>query len=755
MASKLLGALEGVQGTPGVSRLRGAGMSMGFSGIKVAEDPSYSAKSALIGNLSQFAQMGADAYGKYDAYKKSRADERSDQIIRSLTPEQRREAIQNGTLLYQDDPYAMEQLKFKTGRNAAFQVDDEVSQKIQRGEFRTRQELDEYRHKRLQESAKEFGDTFGIDAGDEFYNKGFNANITDRNIALYGQHDTFLSDRAKKGALLNTKIELDSALSDPNVLRSAAGGEFFENYFKQGISTGSIPSDDEAGSMITSSLANVANRVGGANFLESVKDRKVTLHGKTVSFKDMMGDEQWNSLMVKAQHAQFQNNAKLTEGLRLSVGSAMNQDDVSKGWEMLQAAKADLDKLQPGEEMTPEREMLIQAQEQMQGRFRQEAQATAKETDKQMKTLNKQSVIDKQFDKRINGQYVSTSFKDMPTNENTGEFSHSDMVNYANNKLAQIDSMDLTEQQKDRMKLNYLRADSEGGAFRTVVGQMVTDAGSEWSAAVINGQLPRDTTAMNKLRAMRNTDPNLFAALYPDQADLFLTMDMMDKQGIDPQILIDSDRGRRTLTKEMKFEDDKAWASLKNNSESPELSRIPASLDGMARKMYDSVKYRTGNSDMAMQQTDKFLKESTVTFKGDDVDGSTIGVIPKNMLQVTDDPRSWEQGQNILEEARKGIIEANPWVTNKQLTMYQQGDSIYMMDTTGTVRIRYDRDLLVREYNNQQQRLAKEAEEKALKEATKRAPISAATQARKAAGDRVRAKRKATPKFIYGGGDNQ
>ncbi|MFK9938714.1 hypothetical protein ACJEP1_25185, partial [Klebsiella pneumoniae] len=162
--------------------------------------------------------------------------------------------------------------------------------------------------------------------------------------------------------------------------------------------------------------------------------------------------------------------------------------------------------------------------------------------------------------------------------------------------------------------------------------------------------------------------------------------DMMDKQGIDPQILIDADRSRRSLTKEMQYEDDKAWASLKNNSESPELSRIPASLDGMARKIYDSVKYRTGNSDMAMQQVDKFLKESTVTFKGDDVDGDTIGIIPKNALQVSDDPKSWEQGRDILEEARKGIIAANPWVTNKQLTMYQQGDSIYMMDTTGTVR---------------------------------------------------------------------
>ncbi|BBF66842.1 internal virion protein [Klebsiella phage KN1-1] len=750
MASKLEQAL-GQLPQAGSTRIRGGSASMQYRPVTIQQEGVR--QSNLVQSLAKFGAAMGEAADVYDKRQRDKAEERSDEIIRKLTPEQRREAIKNGTLLYQDDPYAMEALRFKTGRNAAFLIDDEVAQRVQNGEFRTRAEMEEYRHKRLTEGANEFAEQFMINPEDSEFQRGFNANITERNISLYGKHDTFLSEQAQKGAILASKVELSGVLKDPQVLARPESGEFFQRYIDNAIKTGSIPSDAQAQQVIIGSLNDVIQRPGATNFLQSLEDRPVTLNGKTTTYKELMGEEQWNALMVKAQSTQFDNDAKLSEGFRLGITSALNQDDTSKGWEMLQGAKAELDRLQPGEQMTPERERLIQAEEQMQARFRQEAQAAAKEMDKRQKTINKNQVIDQQFTKRINGQYVSTSYKDMPTNENTGEFTHSDMVNYANGKLAEIDQMQLTEQQKDRMKLSYLRADSEGGAFRTVVGQMVTDAGSEWSAAVINGKLPEDTTALNKLRTMRNTDPDLFAALYPDKADLFLTMDMMDKQGIDPQILIDADRSRRSLTKEMQYEDDKAWASLKNNSESPELSRIPASLDGMARKIYDSVKYRTGNSDMAMQQTDKFLKESTVTFKGDDVDGDTIGIIPKNILQVSDDPKSWEQGRDILEEARKGIIAANPWVTNKQLTMYQQGDSIYMMDTTGTVRIRYDKELLTRTYQEQQQRLAKEAEEKALKEATKRAPISAATQARKAAGERVRAKRKATPKFIYGGGD--
>ncbi|CAK6597145.1 internal virion protein [Klebsiella phage vB_Kpn_K12P1.1] len=747
MASKLNSVL-GNMAQPGISRLRGAPASMQYNAVKVQEAPQ---RPSWVDSLGRMAQAGADALQAYDTKQQKLADERSNEIIRKLTPEQRREALNNGTLLYQDDPYAMEQLRFKTGRNAAFLVDNDVSEKIKQGQFRTREEMEQYRHARLQESAKKSAEEFGLKETDLDYQRGFNADITERNINLYNTHDTFLSDQAQKGAILNSKVELNGVLTDPAILSRPESGDFFAKYIENGLVTGAIPSDAQAAQIITGSLNDVVQRPGSTFFLQSLADRKVKLNGAETTYRELMGDEQWNALMVKAQHSQFQNDAKLTEGFRLGINSALNQADTTQGWEMLQGIKADLDKRQPGEEMTPEREMLISAQEQMRNRFKQESAEVAKEMDKQQKTLNKSQVIDQQFSKRLSGQYVSTNYKDMPTNENTGEFTHSDMVNYANQKLAQIEAMDMTDAQKDKLKLDYLRVDSKEGAFRTAVGELVSDAGNEWAAAVVNGRMPENTAALNALRRLRNTDPDLVAALYPDKADLFNTMDMMDKQGIDPQVLIDADRSRRTLTKEMQYEDDKAWASVKNNSESPELSRIPASLDGMARKIYDSVKYRTGNADMAMQQVDKFLKESTTTFKGDDVDGATIGIIPKNALQVTDDPKSWEQGRDILDAARKGIIENNKWITNKQLTIYQQGDSIFLMDTTGTVRIRYDKELLQREYQATQAKLAAAAEEKALKDAQKRAPITAATQARKAAGERVRAKKKTIPKSIYGG----
>lgn len=749
--SKIESALQAAQ--PGLSRLRGGAGGMGYRAATTqAEQP----KSSLLDTIGRFAKAGADMYTAKEQRARDLADERSNEIIRKLTPEQRREALNNGTLLYQDDPYAMEALRVKTGRNAAYLVDDDVMQKVKEGVFRTREEMEQYRHSRLQEGAKAYAEQFGIDPEDVDYQRGFNGDITERNISLYGAHDNFLSQQAQKGAVINSRVELNGVLQDPDMLRRQDSADFFENYISNGLVTGAIPSDAQATQLISQAFSDASSRAGGADFLMRVGDKKVTLNGATTTYKELMGEEQWNALMVTAQRAQYDNDAKLNEKFQLDVNSALFVDDPRVGWEKLQGIKAELDKYQPGEQMTPQRATLIEAQKQLRAKMVEWAKNEAKALDEAQKADNKFRVIDAQYQKRINGEWVSTDFKDMPTNDNTGEFKHSDIVNYANKKLADIDAMDIPDGAKDRLKLQYLQSDSKDGPFRTAIGTMVQDAAQEWSSSVMNGKLADKTPAMDALRRIRNADPYLIAALYPEQAELFLTMDLADRQGVDVQELIDADRQMATRSKEQRFEDDRAFEQALNDSKVPEIANMPTELRGLARKIYDSVKYRTNNVDMAMTEMQKFLKESTTTFNDDSSDSDgVIGVIPRNYLQVNDDPKSWKQGKDIIDAALKGIIAANPSMASEKMTVSVIGKSIYIMPTTGTgPRVRYDKEMLSKVWKETQERLASEAVEKArdkaIKDANKRAPIVAATKAREAAAKRVREKRKQTPKFIYG-----
>lgn len=749
--SKIESALQAAQ--PGLSRLRSGAGGMGYRAATTqAEQP----RSSLLDTIGRFAKAGADLYAAKEQRARDLADERSNEIIRKLTPEQRREALNNGTLLYQDDPYAMEALRVKTGRNAAYLVDDDVMQKVKEGVFRTREEMEQYRHSRLQEGAKAYAEQFGIDPEDVDYQRGFNGDITERNISLYGAHDNFLSQQAQKGAVINSRVELNGVLQDPDMLRRPDSADFFENYISNGLVTGAIPSDAQATQLISQAFSDASSRAGGADFLMRVGDKKVTLNGATTTYKELMGEEQWNALMVTAQRAQYDNDAKLNEKFQLDVNSALFMDDPRVGWEKLQGIKAELDKHQPGEQMTPQRATLIEAQKQLRAKMVEWAKNEAKALDEAQKADNKFRVIDAQYQKRINGEWVSTDFKDMPTNENTGEFTHSDIVNYANKKLADIDAMDIPDGAKDRLKLQYLQSDSKDGPFRTAIGTMVQAAAQEWSSSVMNGKLADKTPAMDALRRIRNADPYLIAALYPEQAELFLTMDLADRQGVDVQELIDAERQIATRSKEQRFEDDRAFEQALNDSKIPEIAHMPTELRGLARKIYDSAKYRTNNVDMSMTEMQKFLKEFTTTFNDDSSDGDgVIGVIPRNYLQVTDDPKSWKQGKDIIDAALKGIIAANPSMASGKMTVSVIGKSIYIMPTTGTgPRVRYDKEMLSKVWKDTQERIATEAVEKArdqaIADATKRAPIVAAKKAREAAAKRVREKRKQTPKFIYG-----
>lgn len=749
--SKIESALQAAQ--PGLSRLRGGAGGMGYRAASTqAEQP----KSSLLDTIGRFAKAGADMYTAKEQRARDLADERSNEIIRKLTPEQRRQALNNGTLLYQDDPYAMEALRVKTGRNAAYLVDDDVMQKVKEGVFRTREEMEEYRHSRLQEGAKAYAEQFGIDPDDVDYQRGFNGDITERNISLYGAHDNFLSQQAQKGAVINSRVELNGVLQDPDMLRRPDSADFFESYISNGLVTGSIPSDAQATQLISQAFSDASSRAGGADFLMRVGDKKVTLNGATTTYKELMGEEQWNALMVTAQRAQYDNDAKLNEKFQLDVNSALFVDDPRVGWEKLQGIKAELDKYQPGEQMTPQRATLIEAQKQLRAKMVEWAKNEAKALDEAQKADNKFRVIDAQYQKRINGEWVSTDFKDMPTNDNTGEFKHSDIVNYANKKLADIDAMDIPDGAKDRLKLQYLQSDSKDGPFRTAIGTMVQDAAQEWSSSVMNGKLADKTPAMDALRRIRNADPYLIASLYPEQAELFLTMDLADRQGVDVQELIDAERQIATRSKEQRFEDDIAFEKSLNDSKVPEIANMPTELRGLARKIYDSVKYRTNNVDMAMTEMQKFLKESTTTFNDDGPDNEgVIGVIPRNYLQVNDDPKSWKQGKDIIDAALKGIIAANPSMASDKMTVSVIGKSIYIMPTTGTgPRVRYDKEMLSKVWKETQERLAtssvEKARDKAMADANKRAPIVAAKKAREAGAKRVRDKHKQTPKFIYG-----
>lgn len=733
MASNIESALA--NRTIGRGRAPGKAISVDYQAANIQ---GQTGESGLARALTNFVESGTGLYKQFQEKSKNLGDERSNEIIRKLTPQQRREAIQNGTLLYQDDPYAMEALKVKTGRNAAYAVDDEINVKIQNGEFRTRQEMEEYRHQRLQDAAKSYADEAGINPNDEHFQRGFNADITDRNVAIYGSFNKYFSKQSENTAMLNTRVEMNSFLNDGDLMRSPEAGKSFMAYLRDGLTTAAIPSDQRATEVISQTVRDAIQKSGGANFLQQIRQERITLNGVDATVEEIVGPEVFNAAVVEAQSTEYKLVAKYQEDLALGVQSALLQDDPTIGLAQIQKLKAQNNQLQPGEEMTPQRQMLINAEASLLESVKRKSAEQAKENTKLIQTQNKQLVIDQVYQRRLAGDNVSTNYEDLPVSEATGEFKRSDMNNYAMVKLQQIDQMDIPQAAKDAQKVALLRADTNNGPFRNAFRTLTQDAAGEWQAAVIRGQYdPDKMQRFESLRKVYTQDPSSFAALYPEQAQLFTTFEQMDKMGLDPQTMIDADKQAASQSREMRIESDKAWQELKNDSKNKDLSRLPTSLDASARKVWDSWYYRTGNADAATQNTQKWLNENTVTFSDDGQDGKSIGMVSKHQLMVGDNPESWQVGRDIIDTARKQLIKTNRWVVNSQLSVVEQNGSVFLQDATGTIRIRYDKELVGKLYREQQ----KQAEDKAYAEAERKANTRARIVETKAAGDKRRAER--------------
>ncbi|MES9289597.1 hypothetical protein ABEQ80_12530, partial [Cutibacterium acnes] len=95
-------AVDG-QERSGVEQLRNTGRL----GYQAATYRAPTGSNGIGDALLDFGRNAASFYGAHRDFQKSKADERSNEIIRKLTPEQRRAATANGTLLYQDDQDAM------------------------------------------------------------------------------------------------------------------------------------------------------------------------------------------------------------------------------------------------------------------------------------------------------------------------------------------------------------------------------------------------------------------------------------------------------------------------------------------------------------------------------------------------------------------------------------------------------------------------------------------------------------------------
>lgn len=682
MADSIQQGMGGIQGF-GSTALR---PKAPLTATRAATIEAPTGSDGLADSMRRFVSTGADAYGAYEANRKSMAEERSNEIIRKLTPEQRRQAIQDGTLLYKDDPYAMTMLRQKTGRNAAFEVDSEIQGKITAGQFRTREEMDAYRQQRLSDRALSYAKDAGIDPEDRDYKRGFDTDIVQRNAGLVDAQNKFLSTQLEAQASIEARNDLTPLMSDPKFLGGAGSGNIVTNYINNGLSSGEIPTDRQAVDAVGMLTKDAIEKEGGAAFLRDFRDKKIKVLGGETTVENLLGPEVYEDMLTKADTKAYERNAKKNETFQLGIANALADADPAAGWVKLNRLEQDNDWIQTGEQMTPQRQQLIDAKAQMIAAVKRSSQSGQAALEKRAQADNRQLVVDDAYTKRMADGNISVDPKFLPVDDNTGEFKDSDMATFAHNKLNQIDQMELTDAEKDAKKMAYLKADYKGGPFQAAFGTLTQDAEQEWQAAILQGN-PDNLKRFTELQRVYAANPSLLSQLYPEQAGLMEKLRLMGNNGVSVQVMLDAENNKPKDETERRYREEQ-WSAIKNDSSTADvLKYIPGQMEVMARAVFDANANLTGDPNGASRAVTEFLQKNTVSFTNDPgwrASDTFHGMLSKSDLQTDpNNTESWQAGKEIIDETLRDLAKDSVWGMSGASVSSKNG-TIIIQNMTGS-----------------------------------------------------------------------
>lgn len=642
--------------------------------------------------MQQFIKSGSAAFGTYTEQRQKTADERSNEIIRKLTPEQRREAIANGDLLYQHDPFAMNMLRKKTGRSAAYDVEDEIQIKINNGEFdnKDRAYLEEYRNNRLAQASKSYAESAGIDERDPEYQSGFNSDIVQRNAGIYDLHARRRSAWFQSQQVVNMRGDLAPMLDDPNVMQSPEGGQIIASYFNTNLQNGSIPSDKQAIDSLTLLVKDAQQKSGGSNLLRAMRDQTINVLGGPKKISDLIDPDVYENAITTAEANEYKRSQSQTRDLELGITQALNQESPATGYQMIQALRARNGYLQGSDNMTPQKQRLLDAESRLLTQVREQSKATAASTQKAIQSDNRVAYLKQRYQARIDGQNVSVDPKFQP-DIGAGEWKGVDAMTAANEIMADITNSNLPDAKKDEMRASYLRADYQGGPFQTYYQALITDAQREWNNAVRSGELT-ESSRITELQRAYAADPATIGAVYPEQADFLEKMKDMADSGADPSVLLAAEKSTKGLTLDERRFRDETWKEVKNDSSNKDLTALPGNIERIARSLFDGYNERTGNPKQAKEKVSEWLQKNTVAFAVDPDNADTIfGRISKKALMADPaDVNSWQGGQQIVEDTIKGFNENPQWA-----------------DTGLTVEATDSGDIVISSLNGRRARIAK------------------------------------------------
>lgn len=681
--SKLQAALQGIQ-APKISmrELQQKQYTGAQQQVSAPRETNYS------GQLMDVVGGATEVYKGYQAHREAQGLERKNEIMqKNLKPEEMRKLREDGTMLYQDDIYAMRALDKALGRQEAYAAEGVIQQRISEGYYKDRTEMEADRAALLKDRMDTMGESYGVKPGNkQWFDEGFASDMSDRSFAIYGAMDKKVDEYNRNSATLAVDNEMTELVKSGN-------GKHVVQVLNQRMAEGVIRTEKDLQAHLTKAAKELAQQPASIDQLREMSNQEFELFGQKTTLRQQLGEETMRSLENTAANATLNNNWKAQQYVMgkmslLTSPDFSNPEAVMQGLDTIKELE-DYANLTQGDAATALRVQIEQAKATFDKLHREwNVKQTAAITESQQQKV-RLAVIDEAVNGRETGD-LTRSLKLTAFNEtaNTGKFEKNDWNAYYDMKTEQIDAGPGTPEQKalKKLQLGVLLKDNEDSGFGAHYAEHFQRVGSElaqYGAALdANVELP-PTPQLDKMMEFYKASPELFSQTFGPDFPMASAIAVSATMGVHPSIMI---QGQKRLDEVRKSSPEQArQLSLEfSNKESIEGIYQNMSTDqrNAVQALYLGLEGFT--NEQKMMTIDEHLNSQYSRIEG------ATGVIPRAFLMANpQDPKSVSVGEQRLNDRIKQRFPVGA------VSIKVQGDRIKVYGSIGGEPLTYTKEMLM------------------------------------------------------------
>lgn len=268
---------------------------------RVAADPVVDWMN-VAGNVFQGAMGLFEARREY-SYKLA------DDWLSKHSLEEYHKLMQENNIPFQDDPLAMQRLKYRHGKILSEIAEQEFQSRIDKGEFVNMEpeEVDAEHFKFLYDNLKDDSEVFPYQTdGDYFFNQGYWEDSNTNRDRVFQRSQAVSDDYHTQEALLQTETRIMGLVNTQGVSAKAIYGAFEQSYNDYGYRI----TPNQRMTIAKNILEGLSTRIGdGATIIAYLADKKIPGLGDA-TFRDVFGDEGLRAYSIKSRDLTYMTNGQ-------------------------------------------------------------------------------------------------------------------------------------------------------------------------------------------------------------------------------------------------------------------------------------------------------------------------------------------------------------------------------------------------------------------------------------------------------------